>query len=117
MPTLHFCWERELEIKMFKPKKYFTMDFHLKWENHPVGPFHMNEKGLKIWEENFADYQAISNTNDVEVTKVEIKESVVKRPYPMNTVSMLKAASENLGMSPQQTMHVAERLYLSGYTT
>jgi len=30
---------------------------------------------------------------------------------------MLKIASSNLGIGPADTMHVAERLYLSGYIT
>lgn len=63
------------------------------------------------------DYKSIENTNDIEVKNIEVKQTTQKRPYPINTVSMLKMASEQLHMSPQQTMHVAEKLYLSGYTT
>ena len=33
----------------------------------------------------------------------------------MNTVELLKIASSGLGIGPQQTMHVAERLYMQGY--
>jgi DNA topoisomerase-3 len=35
------------------------------------------------------------------------------KPLPLNTVEMLKIASSNLGMSPNQTMHIAENLYPS----
>ncbi len=46
---------------------------------------------------------------------VEKKEGVKKRPLGLNTVEMLRLASSRLGMSPQQTMVVAERLYTQGY--
>lgn len=43
------------------------------------------------------------------------KEKSKSRPEGINTVAMLKFASSCLGLGPQQTMHTAERLYLSGY--
>ena len=39
------------------------------------------------------------------------------RPPALNTVALLKAASEQLGISPGDAMHYAERLYLSGLTS
>ena len=39
------------------------------------------------------------------------------RPPALNTVALLKAASEELGISPGDAMHYAERLYLSGLTS
>lgn len=37
------------------------------------------------------------------------------RPLPMNTVAMLKLASQSLGMGPKEATVYAERLYLKGY--
>ena len=37
------------------------------------------------------------------------------RPDGINTVQMLKFCSSYLGLGPQNAMHTAERLYLSGY--
>jgi DNA topoisomerase III len=45
------------------------------------------------------------------------KESTKGRPEALNTVQLLKICSSNLGIGPQHAMHVAERLYLSGYLT
>ncbi len=49
--------------------------------------------------------------------ELEISEGFRARPEALNTVNLLKVASACLGMGPQQTMHVAERLYLSGMIT
>jgi DNA topoisomerase-3 len=39
------------------------------------------------------------------------------RPCGLNTTFLLKSASQQLGMSPQHTLSVAEKLYLGGYIT
>lgn len=46
---------------------------------------------------------------------VSKKEKVKQRPLALNTVEMLRTASSKLGMGPQYTMQVAERLYTQGY--
>ncbi len=39
------------------------------------------------------------------------------RPEGLNTVHLLRLASQQIGLGPQSTMHVAERLYLGGFLT
>ena len=39
------------------------------------------------------------------------------RPLGLNTVALLKKASEKLNMSPNEALHKAEDLYMQGYTT
>lgn len=43
------------------------------------------------------------------------KDKSKQRPLALNTVELLRSASSGLGMSPQYTMQVAERLYTQGY--
>lgn len=47
-----------------------------------------------------------------EVVCVEKKEKAKQRPLALNTVELLRIASSRLGIGPQQTMHVAEKLYI-----
>lgn len=46
---------------------------------------------------------------------VQTEKKTSSRPHGLNTVELLKVASSGLGMGPQHTMHVAERLYIQGY--
>ncbi|KAG7256822.1 hypothetical protein CRUP_037290 [Coryphaenoides rupestris] len=52
---------------------------------------------------------------DREVESVSKKEKAKQRPQALNTVEMLRVASSSLGMGPQHTMQLAERLYTQGY--
>ena len=57
----------------------------------------------------------ILNTNCCRILSVSKKEKAKQRPLALNTVEMLRQASSGLGMGPQYTMQVAERLYTQGY--
>lgn len=52
---------------------------------------------------------------DLKVASVTSSETRRSRPQAMNTVTMLKLASSQLGIGPQAAMRAAEHLYLSGY--
>ena len=54
------------------------------------------------------------NRNQVHVVSNQSKECVKNPPLPLNTVAMLKLASRVLGISPKDTMRIAEDLYLRG---
>ena len=45
------------------------------------------------------------------VISVQQKEKSKTRPGALNTVELLRVASASLGIGPQQTMQIAERLY------
>ena len=49
------------------------------------------------------------------ITSIQSEKKTSSRPHGLNTVELLKVASSGLGMGPQHTMHVAERLYIQGY--
>ena len=49
------------------------------------------------------------------MTDVSQKEKSKQRPMALNTVEMLRVASSGLGLGPQYTMQIAERLYTQGY--
>jgi len=50
------------------------------------------------------------------VESVKEKEKAKQRPQALNTVELLRVASAKLGIGPQQTMQIAERLYIQVIT-
>ena len=51
------------------------------------------------------------------MTDVKRQRTTKTRPLGINTVYLLQVASRSFGMSAQQTLRIAENLYLMGYTT
>lgn len=51
------------------------------------------------------------------VTDVRKQRTTKVRPVGINTVKLLKVASQSFGFSAQDTLRIAEHLYLRGYTT
>merc|ERR1719281_408820 len=53
--------------------------------------------------------------NGGSIIDVQENKKKINRPVGLNTVTLLKACSKGLGMSPTQAMKAAEHLYTSGY--
>lgn len=59
----------------------------------------------------------VAQGRQVTVSNVENKQQSRGRPEGLNTVLLLKLASAQMGLGPQEAMQVAEKLYLQGYIT
>ena len=55
----------------------------------------------------------------MEASVIEVKKqrTTQVRPVGINTVKLLKVASQSFGYSAQETLRIAEHLYLRGFTT
>ncbi|CAL5988892.1 DNA_topoisomerase [Hexamita inflata] len=109
-PTLNFCVERQEEILHFKPQKLYGVKIYF--------------KGFEIqFDEEFKTKEEADAIRDklikqsAKVTSQKITKEKSVRPIALNTVALLKKASEKLHMSPTEALHKAEQLYLEGYTT
>lgn len=49
------------------------------------------------------------------VLSIQEEKKFAQKPLGLNTVTLLKACSKGLGLSPTSAMHAAEHLYTSGY--
>ena len=57
---------------------------------------------------------AVQQARQARVLEVQESKKTVRKPLGLNTVTLLKACSKGLGMSPTSAMHAAEHLYTSG---
>eukprot|EP00927_Polykrikos_kofoidii_P056414 TRINITY_DN50530_c0_g1_i1.p1 TRINITY_DN50530_c0_g1~~TRINITY_DN50530_c0_g1_i1.p1 ORF type:complete len:861 (-),score=130.51 TRINITY_DN50530_c0_g1_i1:243-2825(-) len=118
-PTLWFCVRRHDEITSFQPESFYTLDVSiskldrdlpLEWQRGQIFDLPLITTFKEI-------VQGKTGNQTAHVTDVTSKEDRMARPQALNTVAMLKMASTRLGLGPQQAMHLAERLYLSGWLT
>ena len=58
---------------------------------------------------------AVRSAQSASVIEVKEEKKTVRRPLGLNTVTLLKACSKGLGLSPTAAMSAAEHLYTSGY--
>ena len=121
-PALHILVIREKEIRAFIPELYFlfTGNFHTA-SRIALTLTYQSEPQPKA-EEQAAKEEAekIITLGKASTWKVaSVKETpATKNPYPPFTTSTLQqAASSRLGISPSQTMRLAQKLYEAGHIT
>ncbi|GIQ81269.1 DNA topoisomerase, type IA [Kipferlia bialata] len=128
-PTLGFCVKRHDDIQSFKPRPFWTVRLGVPFpasgsvsdpksiaaaRQNSHSRFTATHKSMKRGEAD-AIKAALESSSRVVVESVSMQDATLQRPLGLNTVDMLKQASAKLCLSPQETMHLAERLYLSGY--
>ena len=59
--------------------------------------------------------QAVFSSRNASIVQVKEEKRYVNKPLGLNTVTLLKACSKGLGISPTAAMNAAEHLYTCGY--
>jgi DNA topoisomerase-1 len=116
--ALRLVTEKETEIQAFVPQAYWTITANLKnGSNAPFEARLASYDGTKYGRHDLGDAElaasikAMLEAADISVAKVEAK-PVRRNPYaPFTTSTLQQDASSRLGMSPANTMRVAQRLY------
>ncbi|CDJ68603.1 DNA topoisomerase III beta-1, putative [Eimeria necatrix] len=115
-PTLQLCVHRSDTIQAFRPEEYYQIqpivrvgeqELTLDWARGQVFDRVVAQMFRSIVQS--ATFAVVSTTKQTE--------EVLPMPQALNTVALLKAASQRLGLGPQHAMQVAERLYLGGFIT
>ncbi|KAI3414014.1 hypothetical protein GPALN_011480 [Globodera pallida] len=119
-PTLAFCVERHDEIVHFKPQPYWLLQAEVELPGGSGGMC----RTLKLeWCRERQLNRGVAQTflnkvkkcTEATVSDVSSKEHRKEKPDALNTVELLRVCSSSLGLSPSQTMAVAEHLYTRGY--
>eukprot|EP00435_Cladocopium_sp_Y103_P032004 s1452_g8.t1 len=120
-PTLWFCVERHKEIEKFTRQDVFTPTVTVNIEDYPVELSWLGSNDGRSSSSTFDEAQArqleqrLQAAGTATFSKIDSTRKHARRPVGLNTVQMLKACSSRLGMSPAETMRVAEGLYSAGY--
>lgn len=113
-PALRIIMEREREIRAFKPEDYFVLTGNFKKGSASfplvcdIEP-HTREEVDRII--------VAGEKNPWSVVKIKETETQRKPRAPFTTSTLQQTASTRLGMSPSNTMRVAQRLYEAGHIT
>src|SRR6185437_15505281 len=121
--ALRLVAEREAEIEKFKPQEYWSVLAHLV---HAGKGF---DARLNAVDGKTTDKLDVKSGPEAEALKVAIdagrlqvkdvdKKPTKRNPYaPFTTSSLQQDASSRLGLSPNRTMQIAQRLYEDGIIT
>ncbi|XP_047005827.1 DNA topoisomerase 3-beta-1 isoform X2 [Ictalurus punctatus] len=114
-PTLGFCVERHDKIQSFKPETYWVIQ--AKVFKGKESPITLDWDRVRVFDREIGHMfvNMAKSARETLVESVTKKEKAKQRPLALNTVEMLRVASSALGMGPQHTMQIAERLYTQGY--
>ncbi|MEM3506137.1 MAG: DNA topoisomerase [Candidatus Bathyarchaeia archaeon] len=112
-PTLAILFNRELEIRKFKPKPYWELELHVKLNGTQAIANY--EKG-RIWKKEEADkILQTCKGKDAKIKDIKKKKYKQAPPIPFNTTDLQAEAYQQFKFSPQQTMSIAESLYQQGF--
>uniref|UniRef100_A0A8C6U4A4 DNA topoisomerase n=1 Tax=Neogobius melanostomus TaxID=47308 RepID=A0A8C6U4A4_9GOBI len=114
-PTLGFCVERHDKIQSFKPETFWILQAKVFKGKESALTLDWNR--VRVFDRDVGQMfvNVAKTSRDAKVESVSKKEKSKQRPQALNTVEMLRVASSALGMGPQHTMQIAERLYTQGY--
>lgn len=110
-PTLALVVRRELEIRDFVEKPYWTLSILFNKRRD----FLAHYKEGAIWDKKDADriYQEINGQNGT-VKEFSRNDERIYKPPPFNTTEFIREASR-IGVQPARAMKIAEDLYTRGY--
>ena len=115
-PTLYFCVKREREINN-ENNKYYKIYITLKSgkNNSKIDICLDNEF------DNLSEVQElitkINSMKRLKINNINSEKRIKPHPNGLNTATMLKISSLYLKNSPQKTMDLAQKLYMSGAIT
>lgn len=115
-PALGFCVARHDEIVNFEPRPFWRIVPMIESKGESI-PIEWSSHRTLSLEEAKAVKASLEEAKQLKVVSVVSRDAVKTRPEALNTVHLLKVASSQLGIGPNDAMHLAEKLYLAGLIT
>ena len=111
-PALRLIYDNYLEIKESPGAKIYNTTGY--FTNHCL-PFELNKQFQT--EEDVLDFLKASSSFAHIYSRSEIKKSLRPAPQPLTTSRIQQLASNEMKMSPKETMKTCQSLYEAGYIT
>jgi len=111
-PALKIIVDKEKEIKKFKPEKYWQLQLLGKVKKKSIEAYHEKDK---FNNEKDAD-NILKKTKGKDGKIKEIKKNKFKQkvPFPFDLTTLQTEAHRSMGISPKETLALAQRLYIKG---
>jgi DNA topoisomerase I len=112
-PALKMICDKEKEIKAFKPEAYWQIQLLGDITHKPIEAWHQEDK---IFDKNRAD-EIIKKTKipHAFIKKKEISQFKQMPPFPFDLTSFQIECYRVHGISPKETLSIAQELYTSGF--
>jgi len=112
-PAVRLVVEREREIRNFKPTPFWTLKISLE---KGIESFKASHAAGNFTNKVLADAAliAVKSQTSATIVKVETKEARQNPKAPFTTVEMQATASSQLGISPENSMKLAQSLFEAG---
>ncbi|MEX0918635.1 MAG: type I DNA topoisomerase [Candidatus Paceibacterota bacterium] len=114
-PALRLLVEREKEIRAFRPVPFWVISAKLATKKNEEIIFTCQQEPAS--EAEAAKITAAAKAGDWSITAVKESEVNRRARAPFTTSTLQQAASSRLGLSPSNTMRLAQKLYEAGHIT
>ncbi|MBI5391618.1 DNA topoisomerase I [Candidatus Woesearchaeota archaeon] len=112
-PALKLLYDREQEIKAFKPEPYWELPLLAATADRELLFWHQEEKFTE--KKKAEDILKRVQGKKAVVQNTEKRESKQKAPHPFDLTSLQIEAYSVLGISPHRTLQLAQDLYSNGW--
>ncbi|MGM5485452.1 MAG: DNA topoisomerase I, partial [Nanobdellota archaeon] len=111
-PALKILAEREKEINNFKPEPFWQIELDGKLNSNDIEAWHSSDK---IWNEEDAN-KIVERTKgrNAKVDDVNKRDFKQAPPTPFDLTTLQTESYKCLGISPKETLQIAQELYTSG---
>ncbi len=112
-PALKIIVDREREIKAFKPIPYWQIELHGDVKHGKLVAWHKTEK---FWDIDKAEdvMKKVQHHKRGSIEKIEKREFLQNAPFPFDLTTLQTEAYRCMGISPKETLAIAQNLYLAG---
>lgn len=120
-PALKLIVEREREIENFKPKKNYSLIIYVTSKEKRQYELELYRKNQLLKTQNKEDllnfYKKYLEGKEIILEKIKEKNIKKYPPYPLKTSTLIEVSGKWLGLTPKETMKIAQNLYEKGLIT